>query len=130
MKTFLLRYPAAVLLGLSSLLQMLMAFGVDLTDGETGAINAVAAGVFGLLTAAVLAHDRLLPAILGLGQAGATLIVAFGGQLTDAQVHTALDLLAAIATPLLAAFVHAQATAALDKHGNRVPRQGMFRLAA
>jgi hypothetical protein len=130
MKDFLLRYPAAVLLGLSTLLQMLVAFGLDLSDGETAAINAIAAAVFGVATAIVLAHDRLLPAILGFGQALATLIIAFGGQLTDAQVKTALDLLAAIATPLILGFVHKQATAAVDVHGNRVPRKGMFRLAA
>lgn len=130
MKDFLLRYPAAILVGLSTLLQMLVAFGVDLSDGKTGAINAVAAAVFGVATAAVLAHDRLLPAILGFGQALATLFIAFGAHLTDSQVSTALALLAAVVTPLLGAFVHAQATAAVDKHGNRVPRQGLFRLAA
>jgi hypothetical protein len=130
MKNFLLRYPAAVLLGLSTLLQMLVAFGWDLSDGQTGAINAIAAAAFGVATAAVLAHDRLLPAILGFGQALATLFIAFGAHLTDAQVSTALALLAAVATPLIGAFVHTQATAALDKHGNRVPRRAMFTLAA
>jgi hypothetical protein len=130
MKTFLLRYPAAVLLGLSTLLQMLVAFGWDLSDGETGAINAIAAAVFGVATAVVLAHDRLLPAILGFGQALATLFIAFGAHLTDQQVSTALALLAAVVTPLIGAFVHTQATAQIDKHGNRVPKRSMFRLAA
>jgi hypothetical protein len=130
MKTFLLRYPAAVLLGLSTLLQMLVAFGIDLSDKETAAINAIAAAVFGVATAAVLAHDRLLPAILSFGQALAALIIAFGGQLTDAQVKTALELLAAIATPLILGFVHKQATARIDKFGNRVEPRRIFRLAA
>ena len=130
MKTFLLRYPAAILLGLSTLLQMLVAFGMDLSDGKTGAINAVAAAVFGVATAAVLAHDRLLPAILGFGQAVATLFIAFGAHLTDQQVSTALALLAAVVTPLIGAFVHSQATAAVDAHGNEVPKRSLFRLAA
>jgi hypothetical protein len=130
MKMFLLRYPAAVLLGLSTLLQMLVAFGMDLSDGKTGAINAVAAAVFGVATAVVLAHDRLLPAILGFGQALATLFIAFGAHLTDSQVSTALALLAAVVTPLIGAFVHTQATAQVDAHGNRVPKRGMFSLAA
>jgi hypothetical protein len=129
-KTFLLRYPAAVLLGLSTLLQMLVAFGMDLSDSQTGAINAIAAAVFGVATAAVLAHDRLLPAILGFGQALATLFIAFGAHLSDAQVSTALALLAAVVTPLIGAFVHTQATAQVDAHGNRVPKRGMFSLAA
>ena len=130
MKNFLLRYPAAILLGLSTLLQMLVAFGMDLSDGETAAINAVAAAVFGVATAVVLAHDRLLPAILGFGQALATLFIAFGAHLTDSQVSTALALLAAVVTPLIGAFVHTQVTAQVDQHGNRVPKRGMFSLAA
>lgn len=130
MKNFLLRYPAAILLGLSTLLQMLVAFGLDLSDTEVGAVNAVAAAVFGVATAVVLAQDRLLPAILGLGQAVATLFIAFGAHLTDSQVSTALALLAAVVTPLIGAFVHSQATAQVDAHGNRVPKRSLFRLAA
>lgn len=130
MKNFLLRYPAAILLGLSTLLQMLVAFGWDLSDGQTGAINAAAAAVFGVATAWVLAQDRLLAAILGLVQAGATLIVAFGGHISDAQVHTVLEFIAAVATPLIGVLVHKAATAAVDAHGNPVPKRGMFSLAA
>jgi hypothetical protein len=125
MTNFLLRYPAVVLGVISAFLQTLVAYGIDLTGGQTGAINAIAAAVFGVATAAVLAHDRLLPAILGLGQAAFTLFIAFGAHLSDAQVSTALGLLAAVATPLVMLFTHTQVTAAVSKNGSRVARHSL-----
>ncbi|MEV5707281.1 hypothetical protein [Actinoallomurus sp. NPDC052274] len=130
MKNIVLRYPAAILGIVSAVLQTLVAYGVSLSDGQVGAINAIVAAVLGVATAVLVAQDRLLPAILALGQAAATLFVAFGADLTDAQVSTALGLLAAVATPLVAAFTHTQVHAAIGAHGQRVRRRPMFRLAA
>lgn len=126
MKMFLLRYPALILGVLSTLLQMLLAYGVPLTEGQAAAINAIAAAAFGVATAVALAHDRLLPAVLGLGQAGFALFIAFGAHITDKEVTTGLALLAAV----VGGFVHTQVVAAVDQHGQRVPRRGLFSLAA
>lgn len=130
MKNFLERYPAVILGIVSALLQALVAYGVHLSDGQTASINAIVAAVLGVAVAVVVAKDRLLPAILALGQAAFTLFIAFGANLSDAQVNTALGLLAVVATPLVAAFTHTQVVAAVDAHGNRVPKRSLFRLAA
>lgn len=130
MSNFILRYAAAITGAMSTLLQVLVAYGLHLSTGQVGVINAIVAAGLGLATAALVARDRLLPAILAFTQGLADLLVAFGLHLTDQQVSTVLALVAAIVTPLLAAFTHTQVDAAVDKHGQRVPRRGWFRLAA
>lgn len=112
------RYPALLLGVLSTLLQMLIAFGVHLTDTQALTINGIISAALGVLTAALVARDRLLPAILGLGQAGIDLFIAFGWHPTDAQVNTAMAFLAALSTAV-AAFVHTQVDAPLDELGAR-----------
>ena len=126
MKNFFERYPAVILGIVSALLQMLTAYGLDLSKDETTWINAAVAAVLGLAMAIAVAHDRLRPAILGLGQAGFGLAIAFGAHVSQDQVATAMAVIAALA----AAFTHTQVVAAIDKHGNRVPKRGMFSLAA
>ncbi|MCO6011562.1 hypothetical protein NE236_42090 [Actinoallomurus purpureus] len=130
MQNFILRYAAAITGAISTFLQVLVAYGLHLSDGQVGVINAIVAAAFGLATAALVAQDRLLPAILAFAQAAFDLLIAFGLHLTDQQVSTALALLAAIATPLIAAFTHTQVHAAVNAHGQRVPKRGLFRLAA
>jgi hypothetical protein len=126
MKDFFDRYPAVILGIVSALLQMLTAYGLPLSADQTTWINAAVAAVLGLAMAAAVAHDRLLPAILGLGQAGFGLAIAFGAHVSQDQVATAMAVLAAV----VAAFTHTQVTAAVNAHGQRVPKKPMFRLAA
>lgn len=116
------REPAVILGILAALLEMLVAYGVHLSSGQTAAINAVAAAAVGLATAAVVARDRLLPAILGAGQAGFGLLLAFGVHLSAHQVGTAMAVIAAVA----AAFVRTQVTARITADGSRVPRSGLI----
>jgi hypothetical protein len=74
MVRFLQRYPAMILGIVSAGLQMLIAWGVPLSDGAAAGINGLVAAVFGIATAFFLARDQLLPAILGVGQAVFTLL--------------------------------------------------------
>lgn len=112
------RDPAVILGFVSAFLQMLIAYGVHLSDGQTAAINAIAAAVLGLLTAVIVARDRLIPAILGIGQAGFTLALVFGANLSQRQVATTM----AVAAVALALFARTQVTAPVAADGSRVPR--------
>ena len=118
------RYPALLLGVLSTLVQMLVAFGVPLSDTQALTVNGIVTAALGLLTAALVARDRLLPAILALGQAGFDLFIGFGWHMTDAQVSTAMAFLAALSTAV-AAFVHAFVDAPLDANGVRRPKVAM-----
>jgi nicotinamide riboside transporter PnuC len=126
MVRFLQRYPALILGIISALIQMLVAYGVHWSDGQTAAVNAACAAVFGVLTAVFLARDQILPAILGLGQAAFTLAIVFGADISQNQVATGMAFVAAVA----AAFTHTQVTAARASDGSRVPRESLFDLAA
>lgn len=120
------RDPAVILGIVSALLQMVMAYGVHLTDAQTAAINAIAAAALGLATAAVVARDRLVPAILGLGQAGFTLALTFGADLSQQQVATTM----AFAAVALALFTRTQVVAPVAADGSRVPKQSLYGRAA
>lgn len=119
------RYPAAILGIISAVLQLLVAYGMDLSSTEIGAINAAVAAVLGVATALLIARERLLPAILGLGQAAVNVLIAFG-VISAHQAPAWMAILAAAA----AAFAHTQVHASIDAAGRRVRRQSIFRLAA
>ena len=74
-----------------------------------------------MLTAAFVARDRRLPAILGFGQAGIDLFIAFGWHLTDAQENAAMAFLAALSTAI-AVVIHTQVDVPLDATGVRRPK--------
>lgn len=112
------RDPALFLGLVSALLQMLTAYGLHLTDAQTASINAAAAAALGVVTAFAVARERLVPAILGVGQALFTLALAFGAHFSQQEVATTMSF-AALA---LALFVRTQVTAPVDADGAPVPR--------
>lgn len=113
------REPALILGLVSAIVQMLVAFGLDLSDGQTAAINAVAAAVLAVVTAALTARDQLVPVLIGLAQAAITLGLAFGLDWTQEQVAMVMATIAALA----AIVVRPQVTAVVAHDGSPVPRE-------
>lgn len=110
------RDPAVILGLVSAFLQMGIAFGWGLSETETASINAFTAAAIGLATAWAVARDRLIPAILGFGQAGFTLILTFGTDMSEQQVTSVMAFVAL----LLSLFVRTQVTAKVAADGSRV----------
>jgi len=101
------REPAVVLALISAVLQVLATFGLHLSPELQGAVVAVIAAVFGVWTAVQVAQDKILPALLGLAQAGFSLLMAFGFDVgTNAQLAASTLITAAVA-----AFVRNQVVA-------------------
>lgn len=115
---YVLRDPAAILGFVSAFIQMVIAFGAHISKDEANAINAVVAAVLGVLVAFIVIHDGQLAAIVGLGQAGFTLFLAFGIHLDQAWLT---GIMAAVAG-LAGLFTRGKVTAPVDAVGNRVPR--------
>jgi uncharacterized protein (DUF697 family) len=120
------REPALILGVVSAILQMLVAFGLDLSDGQTAAINAASAAVLAVITAALTARDQLVPVLVGLAQAAITLGLAFGLDWTQEQVAMVMATIAALA----ALVVRPQVTAVVAHDGSAVPRETAFRAPA
>lgn len=99
------REPALWLSLVSVGIQLVTAFGLDLSTGQQATINAVAVAVVGLLTA-VAVHDGVAAAILGLVQAAVALAVGFGLRWSPDQQSTTL----AFAAAVVAMFVRTQVT--------------------
>lgn len=111
------REPAVLLGVLSAALQMVVAFGLHLTNDQTAAINAAAAAVFGVLTAVMVARDQLYPAIMGLAQAALTLGLAFGYNMSADSTTAVMAFIAAL---LPAIAIRPQVTAKVADDGTRV----------
>ncbi len=90
----------------------LLLFLADLTVDQQNAINAVAVAVAGLVTAALVASDRLAPAILGFAAAILTLLAAYGFALSEAQSTAVMGFLSL----LVGAYVRTQVTASVPAH--------------
>jgi hypothetical protein len=74
------REPALILAFLAALVQVVSTFVVHLTPEQQSVLNAVAVGVAGLITAVVV-HDGVQAAVLGLVQAVLSLAVGFGAHI-------------------------------------------------
>jgi len=101
------REPAVVLALISAVLQVLAVFGWNLTPEHQGAVTAVIAATFGVFTAFFVAQDKILPALLGLAQAGFSLLMAFG---LDVGTNTQLAV-TTLVTAAVACFVRTQVVA-------------------
>jgi len=101
------REPAVVLALISAALQVLAVFGLHLSPELQGAVVAVIAAVFGAATAFQVAQDKILPALLGLAQAGFSLLMAFG---LDVGTNTQLAV-TTLVTAAVACFVRTQVVA-------------------
>lgn len=72
------REPVYILGFLAACLQMLTAFGLDVSETQQTYINAAAAAVVGVITAIVLKTGAVASALLGAAQAVMALFVGFG----------------------------------------------------
>jgi hypothetical protein len=121
------RDPVVIAALLSAVLQALNMFWLHWSSDQTAAINAAISVVLGALAAAFVSVDALLPLLTGVAQAVVNVVLVFG-------VHWSADQVGSI-TALVTAFVaivavRPQVTARVDANGHRVPRKGLFRLAA
>lgn len=91
----------------TAIVATLAAFVVHVTPDQQATINAVAVAGAGLITAAAVARDKLLPALLGIAQAVFNLAVAYGFDLPADKQAILLTLVTAVAT----GFVRTQVTA-------------------
>ena len=121
------RDPVVILGFVSAGIQMLVAFGLHWSNDQTATVNAGAAALLGLITAAVVARDQILPAVVGLIQAALTIGLAFGLDWSADQVAMVMAFVAAGA----ALFgVRPQVTAPVDPSGNRVPKEHVYSRSA
>jgi len=100
------REPALWLSFVATLVKLVAAFWVHLSDEQQAVINALAAAVVGLLVARIV-HDGVSAAVLGFAQSALALAVGFG-------LHMAADRQATIMSAVgigIAMFVRTQATA-------------------
>jgi uncharacterized membrane protein YvlD (DUF360 family) len=107
------REPAVVLAAVAGLIQVVSAFVLPLTLVQQGVLNAIVVAAIGVWTAAKVAQDQLLPAVVGFVQAGLSLALAFGVSMTPENQSV---LMGAVATAL-ALFVRTQVTAKVPASG-------------
>lgn len=113
----------AVWLGLVAVaVQTLVAWGVDLSEGQQAGVNAVATLVMGLAVAIASAHDQIVPAASGLLVGALQLAVSFGFDLSQDKIATA----GALLTAVLAAWLRTQVTAPVSADGTRVPKATVY----
>lgn len=96
--------------------QLAVAFMLPLTPEQAGEINAVAVALSGVLTAVLVAGDRLVPALLGLAQAGISLAIGLGVHLSPAGQAVVMTALSS----LVGAFVRTQVTSRVPPPGSGV----------
>ncbi|MGI5423045.1 hypothetical protein [Actinomadura luteofluorescens] len=113
----------AVWLGLVAVaVQTLVAWGVDLSEGQQAGVNAVATLAMGLAVAVASAHDQIVPAASGLLVGVLQLAVSFGFDLSQDKIATA----GALLTAALAAYLRTQVTAPVTADGARVPKATVY----
>jgi hypothetical protein len=100
------REPAAWLALIAVAVKLSTAFGLDLTDGQQAAVNAIAAALVGLLVA-VSVHDGIGAAVIGFVQAAVALAVGFGLHWSPEQQAVVLS----FASALVAMWTRTQVTA-------------------
>jgi hypothetical protein len=111
-----LREPAlGVMTLLPGLVATLLLFFADLSPDAQAAWNAAALAASGLVTAALVARDKLAPAILGFAQAMLALLTVHGFQLTAAQ-STGVMAFVSLAVGM---YVRTQVTAKVSVTGQR-----------
>jgi hypothetical protein len=113
------REPAAWLGLIAVLVQTLIAWGVPLTEMQQAGINAVATLSMGLLVAASVAREQVIPIAGALLVAVLQLAVAFGADLSQERIAMAGGLL----TAALAFYLRTQVVARTGPVGEVVPRE-------
>lgn len=95
---------------------LLLLFITDLSPAAQAGWNGVAVSVAGLITAALVARDRLAPAILGFAQAVVGLLTVYGWGMNAEQTTAFMGFLALV----VGAYVRTQSTATLTVDGQVV----------
>ncbi|MFR9794214.1 hypothetical protein ACL07V_37265 [Streptomyces sp. MB22_4] len=108
------REPAAWLALVAVAVKLAAAFGLDVTADQQATINAVAAAAMGVLIALV-AHDGLGAAIIGLAQAGLALALGFGLNWTADRQAVVM----AAVTVIVGMWNRTQVTAPIPAHAAR-----------
>lgn len=121
------RDPVVIAALLSAALQAINMFWLHWSTDQTAAVNAAISVVLMAVAAAFVSVDALLPLLTGVAQALVNVVLVFG-------VHWSADQVGAV-TALVTAFVavfgvRPQVTAVIAPDGTRVPKRGLFRLAA
>jgi hypothetical protein len=104
------REPALWLALVAVAVKLATAFGLDLSSGQQAVVNAAAAAIVGLVVA-VMVHDGISAAVLGLAQAALALAVGFGLDWSAGQQAVVMSAAAA----LVAMFVRTQVTAPISR---------------
>lgn len=104
MPTIFGREPAVIIGFLAALIEALGGTVLHLSGGIQGALIALVTAAFGVWTAAHVASDKLLPAVLGFAQAGFSLYIAFGQNVSAGDQAAVMTLI----TMTVALFVRTQ----------------------
>jgi hypothetical protein len=107
------REPALVLAFIATVLQLASALGLPLSTAQQGLLNATIAAAFGLFTAAAVARERLVPALVGFVVAVFAVLTGFGFEISDVTQTAVVSVLTAGA----AMFVRTQVTAPVPAEG-------------
>lgn len=91
------REPALIAAFLTSAIAVISALIFPLTDEQQGVLNALIVALFGFITAALLAHEKFVPALVGLIKAAIAVAISFGLHLTPEAQSVVLTFVAAAA---------------------------------
>jgi len=94
------REPAVIMAFIASAIAVFSSFIFPLSDTQQGVLNAADVALFGLITATLVAHEKLLPAITGLAKAVVAVAISFGLHWSPEQQGLVLTLVATAAALL------------------------------
>lgn len=121
------REPAVIAALIATVLQYVNTVWLHWSDGQTAVINAAISLVLGAVAAGLVSVDRLLPFLAGIAQAVIDVALAFGAHWSQGSILAFM----AVVNGALAFFgVRPQVVASVAPDGTRVPKRGLFRLAA
>lgn len=109
------RDPALWLTLFATVVRLIGAFGIDLTDGQQAVLNAAATAVASLIVAFWVRRDGQVAAILGLAQALLALSIGFGLGVSAEMQAVIMSFVGAA----VAAFIRTQVAAPVDPAGAR-----------
>lgn len=113
------REPAFWLGAVAAAIQLVSAFFFHLTQDQQAVLNGVAAGVLGLIVAAIV-DDGIVAAIVSLFQAALACALGFGLHWTPDQQSTFMAFITAVAAGFVRSQVSAPVTAAELRRGPRL----------
>lgn len=113
------REPAQWLAALAIAIELAVAWGWDLSEGQQAAVNAAATAVMGLVLAWTLAREKVAAAAGGVVAALGQVAVSVGVDVSQERIA----LTGAAITALVAFWLHGRVVAPVDGNMNKVPKQ-------